>query len=125
MTNPRALVVEDDKDISELYGRVLESLGFETEIIRRGETASARLTAVVPDVVLLDLHLPGHVSGTDILRQIRADKRMTQTRVIIITGHPELAEAIRDEADVVLNKPVDVEQLGDLISRLHPRDRGD
>ena len=49
MTNPRALVVEDDKDISELYGRVLESLGFETEIIRRGETASARLTAVVPD----------------------------------------------------------------------------
>ena len=125
MADPRALVVEDDKDISELYGRVLESLGFETEIIRRGETASARLTVVVPAVVLLDLHLPGHVSGTDILRQIRADKRMTQTRVIIITGHPELAEAIRDEADVVLNKPVDVEQLSDLITRLRPRDRGD
>ena len=43
--------------------------------------------------------LPGHVSGTDILRQIRADKRLIETRVIVITGHPELAEAIRDEAD--------------------------
>ena len=74
----------------------------------------------MPAVVLLDLHLLGHVSGSDILRQIRADKRLTQTRVIIITGHPELAEAIRDEADVVLNKPVDVSQLSDLISRLHP-----
>jgi len=120
MANPRALVVEDDKDISELYGRVLESLGFETEIIRSGEAASARLTVVVPAVVLLDLLLPPHVSGSDILHQIRADKRMTGTRVVVITGHPELAEAIRDEADVVLNKPVDVEQLSDLISRLHP-----
>ena len=120
MANPRALVIEDDKDISELYGRVLESLGFETEIIRSGEAASARLTAVVLAVVLLDLHLPGHASGSDILHQIRADKRLVETRVVVITGHPELADTIRDEADVVLNKPVDVEQLSDLISRLHP-----
>jgi CheY-like chemotaxis protein len=120
MTNRRALVIEDDKDIAELYGRVLESLGFETEIIRRGEAASARLTAVVPAVVLLDLHLPSHISGSDILHQIRADKRLIETRVIVITGHPELAETIRDEADMVLNKPVDVGQLSDLISRLYP-----
>jgi len=40
--------------------------------------------------------------------------------VVVITGHPELADTIRDEADVVLNKPVDVGQLSDLISRLHP-----
>ena len=120
MANPRALVIEDDKDISELYGHVLDSLGFETEIIRSGETASARLTVIVPAVVLLDLHLPSHISGSDILHQIRADKRLMETRVIVITGHPELAETIRDEADVVLNKPVDVEQLSDLVARLHP-----
>jgi CheY-like chemotaxis protein len=120
MTNPRALVVEDDKDVAELYGRVLESLGFETEIIRRGEAASARLMAVVPAVVLLDLHLSAHISGSDILHQIRADKRLIETRVVVISGHPELAETIRDEADVVLNKPVDVGELSDLISRLHP-----
>ena len=74
----------------------------------------------MPAVVLLDRHLPGHASGSDILHQIRADKRLAETRVIVITGHPELAETIRDEADVVLNKPVDVAQLSDLISRLHP-----
>ena len=125
MANPRALVIEDDKDISELYGRVLESLKFETEIIRSGEAASARLKVVAPAVVLLDLHLPSHISGSDILHQIRADKRLIETRVVVVTGHPELAETIGDEADAVLIKPIDVDMLSDLIVRLHPRDKSD
>ena len=125
MINPRALAIEDDKDIAELYGRVLESLGFETEILRTGEAALARLAVIVPVVVLLDLNLPPHISGRDVLHQIRADKRLAETRVIVVTGHPELAEAIGDEADAVLIKPVDVSLLSDLIARLHPRDRSD
>ena len=125
MINPRALIVEDDKDVSELYRHVLESLGFETEVIRTGEAASARLTAIVPAVVLLDLLLPPHISGADILHQIRADKRLTETRVIVVTGHPELAETVGDEADAVLIKPVDVAQLSELITHLHPRDKSD
>jgi CheY-like chemotaxis protein len=125
MINPHALAVEDDRDIAELYGRVLESLGFETEILRTGEAALARLAVVAPVMVLLDLNLPPHISGSDVLHQIRADKRLAETRVIVVTGHPELAEAIGDEADAVLIKPVDVSLLSDLIARLHPRDRSD
>jgi CheY-like chemotaxis protein len=125
MINPRALAIEDDKDIAELYGRVLESLGFETEILRTGEAALARLAVIAPVVVLLDLNLPPHISGRDVLHQIRADKRLAETRVIVVTGHPELAETIGDEADAVLIKPVDVSVLSDLIARLHPRDRSD
>jgi CheY-like chemotaxis protein len=123
MINPRALIIEDDKDVAELYRHVLESLGFETETIRTGEAASARLTIIVPAVVLLDLLLPPHISGADILHQIRADKRLTETRVIVVTGHPELAETVGDEADVVLIKPVDVAQLSELVAHLHPCDR--
>jgi CheY-like chemotaxis protein len=125
MTNPHALVIEDDKDVAELYGRVLESLGFETEIVRTGEAASARLTGSVPAVVVLDLHLPPHISGIDVLHQIRADQRLAETRVIVVTGHPELAETVRDEADVVLIKPIDVDQLSDFITRFHPRGGSD
>lgn len=125
MVNPRTLIIEDDRDVAELYGRVLESLGFETEIIRTGEAASARLTLVVPAVVLLDLHLPSRISGIDVLHQIRVDKRLTETRVIVVTGHPELAETVGHEADAVLIKPVDVSELSDLIARLYPRDRSD
>jgi two-component system response regulator GlrR len=123
MISPRALIIEDDKDAAELYRHVLEPLGFETETLRTGEAALARLAVIVPAVVLLDLHLPSRKSGADILHQIRADKRLAKTRVIVVSGHPELAETIGDEADVVLIKPVDIGTLGDLIKRLYPRDR--
>ena len=125
MINPHALAIEDDRDIAELYGRVLESLGFETEILHTGEAALARLAVIVPAMVLLDLNLPPHISGSDVLHQIRADKRLAETRVIVVTGHPELAETVGDEADAVLIKPVDVSMLSDLIARLHPRNRSD
>lgn len=125
MAKPRALAIEDDKEIAELYGHVLESLGFETEIIRTGEAALVRLTAVAPAVVLLDLNLLSRVSGSDILHRIRADKRLTGTRVVVITGHPVLADTIRDKADAVLIKPVDIGELSDLITRLHPRGKSD
>ena len=120
-----ALVVEDNPDVAALYRHVVESLGFETEVLRSGEAASARLEMIVPAVVVLDIHLPVHISGTDILRQIRADKRLTRTRVIVVTGHVELAETIRDDADAVLIKPIDVSQLSSLITQLLPRDRTD
>ncbi len=125
MNNPRALIIEDDKDVADLYSRVLESLGFEAEVIQTGEAALARLADVAPEVVLLDLNLPTRVSGTDILRQIRADKRLADTRVIVVTGYPEMAETIRNEADLVLLKPVDVSQLSDLIERMRRRDKSD
>jgi len=120
-----ALIVEDDRDVAALYRHVVESLGFEAEVLRSGEAASARLEMIVPAVVVLDMHLPVHISGSDLLHQIRTDKRLTRTRVIVVTGHAELAETIRDEADAVLIKPVDISQLSDLIAHLLPRDRAD
>jgi len=118
MNNPRALIVEDDKDVAELYSRVLATLGFEAETTRTGEAALGRLAVIAPEVVLLDLSLPSHVSGKDIVQQIRADKRLIETRVIVITGHPDLADTVRDEADAVFFKPVDISQLSDTIARL-------
>src|SRR3990172_8893380 len=125
MNDPSVLIVEDDKDVAELYGRVLESLGFAIEIIRTGEAALARLAVAVPHVVLLDLHLPPSISGVDILRHIRADQRLTETRVIVVTGHADLAETVKDEADLVLLKPVDVGQLSDQVARLQRSRRSD
>ena len=125
MVKPRALAIEDDKEIAELYGRVLQSLGFEAEIIRTGEAALVRLAAVVPAVVLLDLNLRSRVSGSDVLHRIRADNRLAGTRVVVITGHPVLAETLHDKADAVVIKPVDVGELRDLITRLHPRGKSD
>lgn len=125
MNNPSALIIDDDKEVAEPYARVLESLGFATETLQTGEAALSWLAVRMPDLVVLDLHLPSHVSGTEILKHIRVDQRSTETRVIVITGHPDLADSVRDRADLVLLKPVDVSQLRELTARLYPRVESD
>jgi CheY-like chemotaxis protein len=117
MTNLSILIVEDDQDVAELYDRVLQAGGYATEITRTGEAALARLAVTVPHLVLLDLNLPPHVSGIDVLHHIRADPRLSSTRVIVITGHLDLADSVRDQADRLLLKPVDVNQLSEVVER--------
>jgi len=112
-----ALIIEDDYDASFIFAEALQAAGFETEIIRSGDTALARLTVATPDVVVLDLHLP-RAAGTDILRQIRADVRLAGTRVIVATADPRMAEILEDEADLILIKPISFSQLRDLSARL-------
>lgn len=117
MTDKLALIIEDDYDASIIFAKALEVIGFKTEIIRSGDLAVEKLKTVVPSVVVLDLHLP-NVVGTDILRQIRADERMVETRVIIASADPRMAELIQDLADLVLIKPTTFSQVRDLASRL-------
>jgi CheY-like chemotaxis protein len=77
------------------------------------------LANLTPALVVLDLHLP-HVSGKTLLRQIRADERLRETRVILTTADALMAAHLDEEADVVLLKPVSVTQLRDLATRLRP-----
>jgi CheY-like chemotaxis protein len=117
MSKRLALIVEDDADLSTIFSEALKAAGFETEVALAGDTALARLAVTTPNVVVLDLHLP-RVTGMDILHQIRADPRLTGTRVIVATAHPRMAESLRDEADLVLLKPISFSQLRDLAAIL-------
>jgi two-component system phosphate regulon response regulator PhoB len=113
MDKPRALVVEDEGSLADIYSEALRAAGFETEVIMGGLTAIMRVAADAPDLIVLDLHLP-NISGADILRQIRANERMANTHVIVATADAVMAETVREEADVVLIKPVSFRQLRDM-----------
>jgi two-component system, NtrC family, sensor kinase len=119
MNEHLALVIEDEADLAEIFSLALESAGFSPEIIRAGDRARERLAEVVPEVVVLDLHLP-RIDGDELLRQIRADARLERTRVIITSADPLMAEALDGEADLVLIKPISYAQLRDLSRRLQP-----
>ena len=121
MINPLALIIEDDENLAEVFRYALQNAEFETETIQDGNVALDRLAAVVPAVVVLDLHLP-NVLGGEILHQIRADERLTETRVILATADALMAEKYRADADLVLLKPISTNQLVQLASRLHPPD---
>jgi DNA-binding response OmpR family regulator len=117
MSKMFGMIIEDDEDLSVIFSEALQAAGFETEVIKRGDVAQERLAVTTPDVVVLDLQLP-RVTGMDVLHQIRGDERLKKTRVIIATAHPHMAESLRDEADLVLLKPISFSQLRDLASIL-------
>ena len=121
MTNPFALIVEDDIKLATIFAEALRIAQFETEIVLDGQAALNRLAATTPAVVVLDLHLP-RVSGPELLAQIRADKRLAKTRVMLATADPLMAEPLRGQADLVLIKPISFHQMRDLAKRLRPPD---
>src|SRR5215467_11610764 len=95
-----ALVIEDEADLSEIFSTALRQAGFEVETILDGKVAQDRLKEVIPNVVVLDMHLP-HVDGAALLKQIRADERLSKVRIIITTADNVQAEVYRSMANIV------------------------
>lgn len=117
MNNQLAMIIEDNEDLAIIFAEALRAAGFETQIVQDGSTAMDELERSVPAIVILDLHLP-QVSGEHVLKRIRDDRRFDRTRVIIATADPRMADMLKDEADLVLLKPISFGQLRDLAARL-------
>lgn len=115
-TKPLALVIEDNEDQNLVFTTALKQAGYEVESIFNGETARQRVAVTLPDMVILDLHMP-EVDGNVILGDIRADKRLQNTRVILATADSAFADSLHPQADLVLLKPISFSQLHQLVSR--------
>jgi diguanylate cyclase (GGDEF)-like protein len=119
---PFALIVEDDRDIVALFRHILDLAGYRTEIVLNGKVAVDHLAQTTPDIVLLDLGLPG-ISGSEILSIMRADERLEKIPVVVITAHAHLAETLPVTPQLVLIKPVNIEQMSKLIQRICPTEQ--
>ena len=108
-SQPSAFIVEDDPLLSKVFYTALKA-DFDVESQSNGETAMQVLGESVPDLILLDLHLPGK-SGKQILEYIRADDRFEKTKVILMTADSLLAYSLYSHADLVVLKPVSPMQL--------------
>ena len=102
----RILIVEDHPTMREAMRLVLEGEGFAIEEAADGETALAEILASPPDLLFLDLNIPG-TSGTGVLEAVRADPAFADVRVIVVTaaGEEGRAEALRLGADEYFTKP--------------------
>jgi PleD family two-component response regulator len=117
MEKPFVLIIEDDRDIAALFRHVMDLAGYRTEIAGNGTVAVERLSRSQPDIVLLDLTLPG-TPGAEILQMIREDERLKKIPVVVVTAYAEIAESLAVEPDLVMFKPVSPNQLTDLVQRL-------
>ncbi|MEI8165013.1 MAG: GAF domain-containing protein, partial [Chloroflexales bacterium] len=107
------LIVEDDAIIRRVYHDVLVSAGYRLSLAGSGEEAIAYLQLITPDLILLDLGLPG-LSGDELIRRVKADRVKPFIPVIIISAHGELATSVSSldaGADDFLVKPVEIDEL--------------
>jgi two-component system cell cycle response regulator DivK len=89
MTDPRSpliLVVDDYQDAREMYAEYLQFSGFRVAEARNGNEAVAQAFSLRPDLILMDLSLPG-MDGWEATRLLKADDRTKHIPVVALTGH--------------------------------------
>ena len=82
---PRILIVEDDPLLSDLLAQKLHAEKFDLQTARTGEEALEMIGRVKPDLILLDILLPG-IDGFEVLRRIKADPSTKDIKVIILSN---------------------------------------
>ena len=117
---PLALIIEDHADQNIVFTTALKKAGYGTESILDGITAQKRLLQIAPQLIILDLHIPG-ISGDALLEQVRNDPRLENALVILATADAALADVLQPQADLVLLKPISFAQLSELASRFLAR----
>jgi signal transduction histidine kinase len=123
------LVVDDEPVEREVLAALLETVPCHVQSAPDGESALALVAADVPDLVLLDLMLPG-VHGDDVVRRLRADAHTATIPIVLVTGLGDRTTRVRGleaGADEFLTKPVDrlelVTRVRTLLRLKHLRDQ--
>jgi two-component system CheB/CheR fusion protein len=119
----RVLVVDDNVDSADSTAMLLDQAGYQTRTAYDGEGALAAVPQFHPDVIVLDIGLPG-MDGYELARRLRGRGETADTLLIALTGYgrPEDAERAKGAGlDHHLVKPVSWEQLADLVARHLPR----
>jgi len=83
---PLILVVDDYQDAREMYAEYLQFSGFRVAEARNGNEAVEQAFALSPDLILMDLSLPG-MDGWEATRQLKSDERTRHIPVVALTGH--------------------------------------
>jgi len=107
MANETILIVEDDTDIRELVRYNMEREGYKVALCSSAEQAKTWIAKKVPDLVLLDLMLPG-MDGFSFCRELRSGERTAQVPVIMVTARVEDADIVAGlevGADDYVTKP--------------------
>lgn len=108
----RILVVDDLPDNYILLQTLLESEGYEVEVADNGQDALASVSSHPPDLVLLDVMMPG-MNGFEVTRRIRENPELPFIPIILVTGYsePAPADGFDAGADGFIRKPVDFDDL--------------
>lgn len=116
----RILYVEDMPQNMLLVRRIMEALGHELLEAADGETGWEAIVSHRPDLILMDLLLPGDISGFELIRRIKSHPQLNRIPVVALTayGYDEVEQtALTAGCDGFLCKPADIRQIRAAINR--------
>jgi two-component system alkaline phosphatase synthesis response regulator PhoP len=119
------LIVEDDRDIAELVQRYLVRAGHTANLVAAGDQALAAIEERLPDLVILDLMLPG-LDGVEVCRRLRRAQETRALPIIMLTARSEEAdrvEGLEQGADDYVTKPFSPNELVARVASLLRRAR--
>jgi len=126
MSDPVILLVEDNERNLKLARDVLEFAGFIVRVATSGEDALSQARTSPPDLILMDLQLPG-IDGHEALSQLRGDPGTSEIPVVALTAFAMTADrekAISEGFNGYLEKPISVRSFPDQVrAHLRPEDR--
>ncbi len=124
MPSPKVLVIDDEENIGALVRSYLSKEGFQVDVATDGPAGLAKARALKPDVVLLDIMLPG-MDGIEVLRQLRSE---SSVYVLMLTAKAEETDKVVGlsmGADDYLTKPFSPRELAVRIRAILRRGRGE
>jgi signal transduction histidine kinase/DNA-binding response OmpR family regulator len=121
----RVLVVDDNRDIAESLAFMLEDHGNEVRTAHDGPSALNTAAAFCPEIVLLDIGLPG-IDGYEVARRLRKLPELSKSLLVALTGYGQSEARHRAQKagfDIHLVKPVDFQTLSEVLSSARPPGR--
>jgi len=112
------LVVDDDQDLAEMLGIVLTGAGINVEMVGRGDEALAAFRETKPDLVLLDVMLPG-IDGVEVCKQIRAESMVPIVMLTARGDTQDVVAGLEAGADDYIVKPF--RHPSELVARVRTR----
>ena len=108
----RILIVDDFADNLFLLQTILEAEEYEVDTADNGSLALAKISAYPPDLVLLDVMMPG-MNGFEVTRRIRRNSKLPFIPILLITAYEEASviEGLEIGANDFIRKPIDFEEL--------------
>jgi signal transduction histidine kinase/DNA-binding response OmpR family regulator len=119
-----ALIIDDSESAVDLLTRWMKRLDYGVISATDGEVGLALARAHKPDLILLDVLMPGR-SGYDILGELRADDQFAQTPIILVTVDDDRARGLGAGATEYVRKPVDEQQLRAMLEVYRTKARGE
>ncbi len=115
------ILIVDDRPANIGFVRdYLKSCGYQVRTALSGQEALDSMAATTPDMVLLDLEMPG-MSGLEVLEHIRTSDTLGSVPVVILSAHPRFEverDCLAGGANEVVEKPLRLRQLGELLTSM-------